>query len=317
MSEAVFSAKVEMALNRDFERACQLAVEIDQTSFTRRSVPVRPAFARDLKETKAAPMGKLIAMGGRGGEVPLKLYLALIWRSSKKPFTTDYSVRKWAELLALPDPSKNGARRVADALKTLADHNLITVQHRRGEPSVVTLLREDGSGKPYSVPRGDNGDYYFQIPAQLWTTGQLQRLSTPGLAMLMAVLAEQKSDKPEEPVWWSTTRFPGRFALSSATRARGTGELVEAGLLEVERKSMPPTPGKNFAVDRVRQTYRVTGVALLAAAVVAQPDFPRPEKAPKRRRPAARAAAISPEEATALLRELLGQVDPSLATPVK
>jgi hypothetical protein len=294
-----------MALNRDFELACRLAAEIDRTSGTRRSVPVRPSFARDLRETKAAPMGKLIAMGGRGAEVPLKLYLALIWRSSKKPFTTEYSVRKWAELLALPDPSKNGARRVADALKTLSDHNLISLQHRRGESSVVTLLREDGSGKPYTVPRGSNGDHYFQIPAQMWISGQLQKLSAPGLAMLMAVLAEQNRDKPDEPVWWSTTRFPGRYGISSATRARGTSELVEAGLIEVKRKSLPPTPDRGFAVDRVRQTYRAAGSALLESAI-AHPDRKKSKKVSNRGK---FTVSLSAEEVTAQMRELLEQMD--------
>lgn len=301
-----------MTLSRDFEHACQLAVEIDQSSGRRRSVPVRAAFARDLKETKAAPMGKLIAIGGRGGEVLVKLYLALIWRSSAKPFATKLSARKWAELLALPDPTKNGARRVTDALKTLTDHRLVAVEQRRGEPPIVTLLREDGSGQVYSVPRGAGGDYYFQIPAQLWTTGQLQKLSAPGLAMLMAVLADQES--PGAPVWWSTTRFPGRYGLSPATRARGTRELQEAGLLVVERKLMPPTPGRSFAVDRVRNIYRVTGAALLEPTS-SQADLAQPEKAPRRRGPVR--AALSPEEVSARITELLEQLSSSQETVPK
>lgn len=303
-----------MALYRDFERACRLAVEIDQSSGRRRSVPVRTAFARDLTESQGAPMGKLIAIGGRGGEVLLKLYLALIWRSSAKPFATKLSARKWAELLALPDPTKNGARRVSDGLKTLADQRLIAVEQRRGEPPLVTLLREDGSAQPYYVPRGANGDFYFQIPAQLWTTGQLQKLSAPGLAMLMAVLAEQKQDSPGSPVWWSTTRFPGRYGLSPATRARGTRELKDVGLLEVDRKLLPPTPGKSFSVDRVRNIYRVAGAALLELPT-SQPHLAQQKKAPKRSQPVP--AVLSPEEASARIRELLEQLNPSLVAPPK
>jgi hypothetical protein len=301
-----------MALNRDFERACELAVEIDESSGRRRSVPVRAAFARDMKETKGAPMGNLIAIGGRGGEVLLKLHAALIWRSSAKPFATKLSARKWAELLALPDPAKNGARRITDALRTLADHRLIAVEQRRGEPPIVTLLREDGSGQTYSVPRGAGGDYYFQIPAQLWTTGQLQKLKAPGLAMLMAVLADQESSGA--PVWWSTTRFPGRYGLSPATRARGTRELQEAGLLVVERKLMPPTPGKSFSVDRVRNIYRVSGAALLEPPP-SQADLAQPDKAPKRRGPAP--GALSPEEVSARITELLEQLGSSQVAAVK
>jgi hypothetical protein len=255
-----------MPLNRDFDLACRLAEEIDRSSGNRRGVPVRWAFARDLDGNLGnAPMGRLVGLGGRGGEVPLKLYLALIWRSSKEPFATLHPARKWAELLALPNPSKNGARRIKDALKTLAEHNLITLEQRRGESSIVTLLRDDGSSRPYTVPRGEKlegeerKDVYFLIPAEIWTTGKLQRLSAAAVAMLIAVLSWKKRG---QDVWWSTEMFPAQYGLSPATRARGTAELVEAGLLEVDRKLIPPKASKAFTVDRVRNIYRVINEAL-------------------------------------------------------
>jgi hypothetical protein len=242
----------------------EYAVEIDRSAARRRSVPIRSAFARDMAGEKSAPMARLIAVGGRGGEVLLKLYLALIWRSSKAPFSTTAPARKLAELLALPDPTKNGARRVQDALKTLADHGLIAVELRRGEPSLVTLLREDGSGQSYSLPRGGSDGHFFKIPAEMWTTGQLQRLSAPALAMMMAVLSDQNG--PGARVWWSTTRFPDRFGISPATRARGTRELQNAGLLTVTRKAVG-RPG-SLAAERVRNMYAVAGTALLRERAV-------------------------------------------------
>ena len=132
--------------------------------------------------------------------------------------------------------------------------------------------------------------------------------------MLMAVLAEQDLESPGGPVWWSTTRFPRRYGVSSATRARGTRELQEAGLLEVERKLMPPTQGKSFSVDRVRSIYRVTGTALLEQ-LTAPSEPPQQQKAPKRPSPVR--AALSPEETSARLRELLEQLDPSPPATVK
>ena len=277
-----------MRLSRDFDRARELAAEIDQGSGNRRGAPVRSAFARDLSGNGSAPMSRLIGLGGRGGEVPLKLYMALIWRSSKEPYATLQSARKWAELLALPDPTKNGARRIKDALKTLAEQKLVKVDHRRGESSVVTLLRDDGSDQPYTVPRGlEKKDYYFLIPAEMWTTGKLQRLSAAGLAMLLAVLSWKK---PGEDVWWSTEMFPGQYGLSSATRARGTAELVEAGLLQVDRKLIPPKAGKGFTVDRVRNIYRVAGEALPR-----KPEVGKPEARGTAGRPRSNPAAETPE----------------------
>ena len=253
------SAKPENGLEQRIELSCQYAAEINRSAARRRGVPIRSAFARDSSEDKSAPMARLIAIGGRGGEVLLKLYIALIWRSSKAPFTTTASARKLAELLALPDPTLNGARRVQEALKTLAEHRLIKIEHRRGEPSVVTLLREDGSGGAYTPPRGGKDDHYFKIPVEMWTTGQLQRLSAPALAMLMAVLSEQR--EPGASVWWSTTLFPARFGISPATRARGTRELQSLGLLVVTRKAFGRQG--SLAAERVRNLYAVAGSALL------------------------------------------------------
>lgn len=260
------TAQVDPEFDRRIALACEYAQRIDDST-RRRAVPVRATFARDRELRKSAPMTRLIAVGGRGGEIPVKLYLALIWRSSVAPFSTSAPARKLAELLALKDPSKNGARRVTDALKTLAEHHLITVEHKRGEPSQVTLLREDGSNQKYSVPRGKDGPY-FQIPAEMWTTGQLQRLSAPGLAMLLAMYSEEKY--PGADVWWATSQFPGRIGLSPATRARGTTELQAAGLLKVSRQLLARRG--SLRTDRVRNIYNLIGDAVRKSAVEAQQD---------------------------------------------
>jgi hypothetical protein len=267
------SAKAEIGLDQRIRLSCEHAAEINRSAAKRRGVPIRSAFARDLTEEKSAPMARLIAIGGRGGEVLLKLYIALIWRSSKAPFTTTASARKLAELLALPNPTLNGARRVQEALKTLAENRLITIEHRRGEPSLVTLLREDGSGQNYAPPLGGKDDHYFKIPTEMWTAGQFQRLSAPALAMLIAVLSEQR--EPGASVWWSTTLFPARFGISPATRARGTRELQSLGLLVVTRKAFG-RPG-SLAAERVRNMYAVSGTALLRERAVGPSPGASPE----------------------------------------
>lgn len=211
-------------------------------------------------------MATLVGMRGRGGEVPLKLLTALIWRSAASPFSTAISARKWAELLALPDPAHLGARRVTDALKTLEEQNLVAVEKRRGEASVVTLLDESGSGLAYTLPRG-SGDRYFHLPADLWLTGKIQRLSAPAIGMLMAVLVDQDSRDPGKPVWWSTRVFPGRFGISASSRSRGTRELIEAGLLSTKRVPIPTTAHRDsFSEERVRNLYSPAGEALMASA---------------------------------------------------
>jgi hypothetical protein len=258
-----------IALSRDH------ADDIDKTSGRRTSAPVRLVFACNRTQQKAdTPLAKLVNTGGRGADVALKLYLALIWRSSAEPFTTTLPARKWAELLALPEPDTNGARRVADAIKALRDnHQLIAVDNRPGEPSQITLLHESGSGQPYTRPRGRTApELYLNVPAAMWTSGHIQRLTGPGVAMLLAVLSEQS--KPGDPVWWSTTRWAERISLASATRARGTRELKDAGLLTVKKRPITVN-GKGFAAEQVRSIYAVTGAAKLPT----QPDRAKTPKA--------------------------------------
>lgn len=250
------------------------AEEIHRTSGRRRSAPVRSVFVRDLSGQRSAPLAGLLGIRGRGGEVPLMLYVALLWRSAAAPFSTSIPARKWAELLALPDPAHRGARRVAHALKTLQTLRLIDVKERPGEASLITLLHESGTGSAYFPPRGmEPDDRYFHIPAELWLSGKLQQLSAPAISMLLAVLVDVDTKQPDEPVWWSTTVFPKRFGISASSRSRGTRELVSAGLIRIKRVPIPTNKNRNsFSEERVRNLYYPAGEAVMPQAPIATND---------------------------------------------
>jgi hypothetical protein len=96
----------------------------------------------------------------------------------------------------------------------------------------------------------------------------MQDLSAPAIAMLLAVLVDQKG--PGAEVWWAVSVFHGRFGLSPATRARGTRELVREGLLRVKRAPVTTSKGRNFAADRVRNVYSVAGAAKLRVPVTSK-----------------------------------------------
>jgi hypothetical protein len=275
-------------------------MEIANSIGRRRGTRVRMAFARDRAGNRSAPMGKLIAVGGRGGEVALKVYLVLLWLRPTAP--APVSPLKVATLIGLGDPAKKGARRVSDALRTLSKHRLLSADHRRGGPPRVSLLREDGRGGPYVAPRGDDEDYYFQIPAEMWTTGQLQRLSSAGLGMLLAIMSEQKS--AGGPQWWSTNSFSDRIGLSPATRARGTRDLQKAGLLEVSRRRTARLG--TLEPPQLRNIYRLTG-----AAVGMTPDdcAVQAKGADETTLSATTESALDPEEVRARLREMLRSLD--------
>ena len=231
----------------------------------RQDIPLRAEFVRDVtRETNAGPpdtkLRQLVRRGGSDGLL-LKLYLALIWRCSAPPFDTEISARQWSRLLALSPYEHNvGARRVSKALTTLRDLRLIDLERIDGDSSRVTLLNESGNGKPYTLPfSGRRADsYYLRVPVELWTSGKIYELGTPGVAMLLALLAEQPKDGGE--VWWSTRRFERRIGLSGSTRTRGTKELKDANLL-FTRRGQRPDDRKTFAPESTVTIYKLQGEA--------------------------------------------------------
>ena len=178
-----------------------------------------------------------------------------------------------AELLDLPDPAGNGARRVRDALKALAAASLIRLAPRPGTSPLIQLMNETGNGEEYALPSTSyvrsqlakpsqeavtDPNLYFQLPAELWTEGFLQTLKGPGLVMLLILLSEQANKKP---VWFSGTEFSDRYRISPSTRTKGTKELVDLDMMTVTSVRLPATwGGSTFEQQRRRYEYRLEGV---------------------------------------------------------
>ncbi|WP_137726528.1 hypothetical protein [Prescottella subtropica] len=249
---------------------------------TRRiDTPVRKSFVRPMTEDAGpvAPLARIYS-GGRSGVVAVKLYLALVWRCSSAPFSTDKPARAWATLLDLKDPEGKGARRVKDAMRTLEAAGLITLTEQAGYPNIVTLLDESGSGAAYGLPstgysfaKAHNAtkdqraaQMYFKVPGKLWTQGYMQALSGPELVMLLILLAEKGGEGAK--IWFSTSEFPARYNISAQTRATGTHRLQKLGLLRVERESLSSGPRPTtFDTQRRRNVYRLTDKAQSEPAV--------------------------------------------------
>lgn len=260
--------------------AKKAAEELGSRAGRRGFLIVRRSFVQlfDDDAREEAPLKTIVSRKG-GGSVPLKLYLGLLWLCSSEPFTSEIRAARWATLLGLPDPQGQGKRRVAGALTLLAKLNLVVKHERPGGVSVIELLDESGElgakgaarryTRPYDAHQAAKStrrrrrahryrNWYFKIPAKLWTDkADIQQMSTPALTMLLAYLSEAKPDQPD--VWWSTSAFEDRYGVSTAMRTRGTGELVERGLLSVH-KAPVGTPGKrrSFAPERVRNVYKPT-----------------------------------------------------------
>lgn len=246
----------------------------------RQEIPVRRTFVRALEPGETPPLARLVSTRGRGGEVAIKLYLALLWRCSSPPFSTEIPARRWAELLALPSPGTLGARRITSALSTLERENLVTLTPRPGDSTVVTLLDESGSGARYRLPstasaRATNPEsvrrnVYLKMPLGLWTEGLVQVMSGPAVAMLLVLLDSRNQDGT--PTWWGTSYFPEMFGLSAAVRTKGTRQLKDFGLVRVTKQLVDPNAGRSFGRERVRQTYELLNVARPAEMVSRQAD---------------------------------------------
>ena len=247
--------------------AAQYVKETISSGGNRKSIPIRNAFVRSENPQVVPPLQKLIS--ARAG-MAVRLYVALIWRSSSAPYTTDFRAYHWAVLLDLDEPETNGARRVKVALNTLARHQLIKLTNRPGKPPVVTLLKEDGSGAEYVVPwegyRDASGgekdeERYFQLPLELWESGHLQQMSAAALAMLL-VISEESRGKAT-PQWWSVEKFHNQFRLGKDVRAEGSAELERRRLVQVRRKHLPPSPGpiRFSRSEKTRKTYLLVNEA--------------------------------------------------------
>lgn len=153
LTEAAKADELGESLAQAIAHSKAVAKVVDGSLGARKAVPIRNSFVRNDDPEEDAPLKMLVTGGGgRGAAVPVLLYVALIWKCAKKPFDVKLPARKWAELLGLPDPSGKGARRIANALQTLAGLRLIRLDKVHGEASKVTLLDESGDGSDYEIP---------------------------------------------------------------------------------------------------------------------------------------------------------------------
>jgi hypothetical protein len=216
-------------------------------------VQFAPHFVRDDAQQAAPPLARMLR-GGRGGAVRLKLYLTMTLIAVRAPHEIKpLNGRAWAELLDLPDPAGNGARRVADALTVLQTMRLIEVTRRAGHAPDVQLRSSDGRGKRYSW----QGKRYISLPLHFWEEGWIHRLSGTAVALLLVLLDLQGGRSSSDPPYLIGSQR-GRYALSDDTWTRATAELVREGLLTVSRVPQ----GQDFDYRRLRNTYWLSTAGL-------------------------------------------------------
>lgn len=192
----------------------------------RQAVPLRRSFIQQ-KSGRASLPGPLAPFVSARDRIGLLLYLLTLTRASHKPWDVSLHSAVWARALGLPEPTTDYTRtRVSKAWGRLERKKLVK-RSRYHRLAKVTLLREDGSGYPYSSPR----TRYVKIPLELWTEGPepskrwFEALTLPELAFLIIGLSNADDfSLPAE-------RGPDYYGLSADTIQRGSARLRERKLL--------------------------------------------------------------------------------------
>lgn len=202
--------------------------ELVSRSQRKRAVQIRKTFLQQNVKGRPIP-GPLHAFVRSHDERALDLYLLVRLVAVRKPYQVAIEAGGWARALGLP--RKSGPETVSRIWRRIADLQLIT-RRRQSRTACVTLLREDGSGRPYVSPSGtaDTGDTYLNIPLEYWTEGWYSMLGLAGKAMLLIALS--LGDGFYLPV----EKVKDWYGLSADTATRGLAQLQKCRILVREQK---------------------------------------------------------------------------------
>ena len=141
----------------------------------------------------------------------------------------------------------SAATGVSKVFARLEERRLIERERRGRQRKIrVTLLREDGSGEPYTRPGKGNSDRFLRLPHEYWLDDWYSKLDLPATAMLLVALHERSTF--ELP----TERVPEWYGWSADTAERGLSTLERLGLLThtTRLKKAPLSPTGQTKVNR-------------------------------------------------------------------
>lgn len=189
----------------------------------------------DPTASRVSVLGPLVTERKRRS---LQAYLLLLtvwnWLSQQeKPYLHS---KVWARALNTTGGRLWTPSTVSAAWTDLEHRGLITKGHRYGDGIEVRPRREDGADD-YTNPGEAKGDFhhtYFILPREFWTTELYEKLSMPGLAMLL-IIAGATSDKTT--IWWSSHATAAAwYGLSERSVTAGLNDLRKHNLLHEEQE---------------------------------------------------------------------------------
>lgn len=207
----------------------------------RRRTPLRHSFLQQgsPRDPKPGPLKALVSSGNRRA---IRLYMLAQAKASAEPWDVSLPASVWARALGLGHLDGRAAAVAISRLWQCLEEQKLVRRDRSGRSALIQMLKEDGSGNPYSHP-GQMGDRYLQVPNALWQTGPgderwYRVLALPETAVLLIALSLREEFRlPAE-------RAPAWYGISADTASRGLGGLVGHGLLKVAKnfKATPLSP---------------------------------------------------------------------------
>lgn len=195
------------------------------------SVPIRNAFVQGGQQASPAP-GPLAGLVRRHDERALDLKLLHQCVAVGGGHDVTAAAVTWARALGLYHPNQ-GPAAVSKVWHRLADAGLVR-KERSGRLAEVTLLKEDGSGAPYTHPYRAR-ERYFKVPFEYWTADErwYRTLSLPAKAVLLIALSLRTE------FYLPVEKAKEWYGISRDTAETGLRELRKKGLLAVDVKYVP------------------------------------------------------------------------------
>lgn len=141
----------------------------------------------------------------------------------------------WARALSPDEPDPRLPARAMSRIWGTLDGLRLIERSREGHLVRVIPRRED-AGASYTRPRPDQEDdaheKFFSLPDAFWLDGWYAKLSFPGIAVLLILLAETQGRRA---VHLSLEDSKAWYGLSSKTMQNGLNELRKNGLLGEQR----------------------------------------------------------------------------------
>ncbi|MDP8909980.1 MAG: hypothetical protein M3N47_12905 [Chloroflexota bacterium] len=218
----------------------------------RDAVPLRRSFTQ--LRTRGGGKGPLAAFVTGRRRNAFDLYLLAHAAASSPPWDVALDAAVWARLLGISVSSATTV--LGRQWPWLVEQRLLQV-HIHERIHKVVLLREDGSGRPYSHPGASTstdpaeGDY-FRLPHLYWHAGWYGQMDLATRVVLLIALS-----RPPGEFIMPIEHAANWYGFSAESMRHGLRTLQLLGLLEY-RTSTYPAPLSRLGYHSERR-YRLTG----------------------------------------------------------